>query len=157
MNKMVPQIEIIAFSDAYREIFKKLNYDWIERYFRIEKGDELSLSNPETEILGKGGFIFFAKIGGEVLGTVALLKKSDTVFELSKMAVGDSAQGKGVGNELIAHCVSFASELNIEKLVLYSNTSLKPAIHLYKKFGFQEIELEDGVYDRADIKMEKIL
>ena len=28
---------------------------------------------------------------------------------------------------------------------------------LYEKFGFVEIALEDGVYERADIKMERII
>jgi hypothetical protein len=28
---------------------------------------------------------------------------------------------------------------------------------LYIKYGFQEVPLEKGVYERADIKMEKIM
>jgi ribosomal protein S18 acetylase RimI-like enzyme len=28
---------------------------------------------------------------------------------------------------------------------------------LYRKFGFEEVPLEDGVYERADIKMEKVI
>ena len=48
-------------------------------------------------------------------------------------------------------------EKNIEKLILYSNTKLASAIHLYKKYGFTEIELEQGLYERANIKMEILI
>jgi len=38
--------------------------------------------------------------------------------------------------------------------MLYSNRSLVKAISLYKKVGFEEVELESDVYyERADIKM----
>ena len=57
----------------------------------------------------------------------------------------------------IEYILKIAEEKNIKTLILYSNRKLLSAIHLYKKFGFYEISLEDGVYDRADIKMKKIL
>ena len=91
------------------------------------------------------------------LGTVSLLKIDNATFELSKMAVTDGVQGLGIGNKLILHCIAVAEAKGIEKLILYSNRKLLPAIHLYEKFGFVEIPLEGGVYERADIKMERII
>jgi ribosomal protein S18 acetylase RimI-like enzyme len=55
----------------------------------------------------------------------------------------------------LEHCLKIAEQNGIKKLLLYSNRKLLPAIYLYIKFGFQEVPLEDGVYERADIKMEK--
>lgn len=150
-------IEIIPFSDDLQDHIKILNYEWLEKYFRIEEGDRVSLSDPKKEIIEKGGFIFYAKLNGEIVGTASLLKKSGTVFELGKMAVSGKARGHGIGTVLLEHCLKFAEELSIEKLVLYSNTRLQSAIHLYKKYGFQEVLLEPGLYERADIKMEKHL
>lgn len=150
-------IEIIAFSEDLAEPIKKLNYEWLQKYFRIEKGDEISLSNPKEHIIDKGGYIFYAKNGGEIVGTASLLKKSDAVFELGKMAVSEHSQGFGIGKILMEHCLNFAKQKQIKKLVLYSNTQLKPAIHLYEKYGFVETELEQGLYERANIKMEKEL
>ncbi|WP_294220719.1 GNAT family N-acetyltransferase [uncultured Chryseobacterium sp.] len=150
-------IQIIPFSDDLQDHIKILNYEWLEKYFRIEEGDRVSLSDPKKEIIEKGGFIFYAKLNGEIVGTASLLKKSGTVFELGKMAVSGKAQGHGIGTVLLEHCLKFAEELSIEKLVLYSNTRLQSAIHLYKKYGFQEVPLEPGLYERADIKMEKHL
>ena len=73
------------------------------------------------------------------------------------MAITSKIQGLGIGKKLIDHCLFFAKENKIEKLILYSNRKLLTALHLYRKFGFEEIELETGNYERADIKMERII
>jgi ribosomal protein S18 acetylase RimI-like enzyme len=151
------KIEIVDFTSDFKESIKILNYEWLERFFRVEKGDVTSLSNPKKEIIDKGGFIYYAKVNDEILGTVCLLKISDHVFELGKMAVTDKVQGLGIGRLLMEHCMMAAIEKDVTKLILYSNTSLKSAIHLYEKYGFVETELEKGLYERANIKMEKEL
>jgi ribosomal protein S18 acetylase RimI-like enzyme len=148
-------VEIIPFSQDLKEHIKVLNIAWLEKYFKVEEKDKITLSNPQEEIIDKGGLIFYARHNNEIIGTVSLLKTDDSTFELSKMAVSDKAQGLGVGNKLLEYCVNIAEEKGIKTLFLYSNTILLPAIHLYRKFGFVEIPLEAGVYERADIKMEK--
>lgn len=150
-------VEIIPFSSDLKEPIKTLNIEWLEKYFRVEEKDELVLSNPQEEIIDKGGMIFYARYNNEVLGTFSLMKIDNDIFELSKMAVSDKAQGLGIGNKLLVHCLAEAEENNIKKLLLYSNRILLPAIHLYEKFGFVEIPLEIGLYERADIKMEKTI
>lgn len=146
-------IEITSFAPVLAEHIKRLNYEWLEKYFRIEEGDVITLSDPKRYIIDKGGFIFFAIFENQVVGTAALMKKTETEFELGKMAVTESVQGKGIGRILLEHCLTFAKEKNIRSLVLYSNTQLQSAIHLYREFGFREIELESGLYERANIKM----
>ena len=150
-------VEIIPFSSDLKDHIKTLNLAWLTKYFRVEEKDELVLSNPQEEIINKGGFIFYAKNNNEILGTASLMKIDDLTYELSKMAVSDKAQGSGIGNKLLDHCLAVAQENNIKRLILYSNRILLPAIHLYEKFGFTEIVLEEGLYERADIKMEKII
>ncbi|HMS71229.1 MAG TPA: GNAT family N-acetyltransferase [Saprospiraceae bacterium] len=154
---MKDKIEIIHFSDELKKHIKTLNYEWLEKYFRIEPGDEYSLSNPRDAIIDKGGYIFYAKYDDEIVGTASLLKKSEDVFELGKMAVTDRVKGKGIGTILLEYCLDFAKEKGIPKLILYSNTRLTSALHLYKKYGFTETPLESGLYERADIKLEKVL
>jgi N-acetylglutamate synthase-like GNAT family acetyltransferase len=150
-------VEIIPFSSDLKEHIKTLNIEWLQKYFRVEERDEVVLSNPQEEIIDKGGLIFYARYKGEIIGTVSLMKMNNETFELSKMAVSNKAQGLGVGNKLLEHCMAVAENNNIKKLFLYSNRILLPALHLYEKFGFIEAPLEDVSYERADIKMEKIL
>ncbi|MCC9019963.1 GNAT family N-acetyltransferase [Flavobacterium lipolyticum] len=150
-------VEIISFSTDLKEHIKILNLEWLKKYFKVEEKDELVLSNPQEEIIDKGGLIFYARYNGEIIGTVSLMKVDHITFELSKMAVSDQAQGLGVGNKLLTHCMTVAKENHIKKLFLYSNRILLPALHLYEKFGFTEVPLGDVSYERADIKMEKIL
>jgi ribosomal protein S18 acetylase RimI-like enzyme len=155
MSNTDQKITIIPFTTELKDAIKILNYEWLERYFRIEPKDERVLSNPQEEIIDKGGLIFYAQYNQAIVGTVSLLKIDDGLFELTKMAVTDSVQGLGVGALLLHHIDSITFENNIKKLILYSNRTLLPALHLYRKFGFKEVDLEPGIYDRADIKMEK--
>src|SRR6187402_2370993 len=96
-------VEIIPFSADLKEHIKTLNKEWLQKYFKVEEKDELTLSNPQEEIIDKGGMIFYAKYNDEILGTVSLMKLDDNTFELSKMAVSDKAQGLGIGNKLLIH------------------------------------------------------
>lgn len=157
MNLEANKVRIIPFSIELKEPIKTLNLEWLQKYFKVEPKDEKVLSNPQGEIIDKGGMIFYAQYNNEILGTVSLLKIDDTTFELTKMAVSDGNQGLGIGKKLMEHCLNEAREKGIQKLILYSNRKLLPAIHLYELFGFIEIPVEDGVYERADIKMEKKL
>jgi ribosomal protein S18 acetylase RimI-like enzyme len=150
-------VEIIPFSTDLKEHIKTLNLEWLKKYFKVEPKDEIVLSDPQSEIIDKGGMIFYAKYNNQIVGTVSLIKIDDSTFELSKMAVTDTIQGLGIGKKIMEHCLAVAKREGIQKLILYSNRSLLPAIHLYEKYGFVEIALEDGVYERADIKMERII
>lgn len=154
---MNSKIEIINFSPELKEPIKTLNFEWLEKHFQIEEVDLILLSNPQEEIIDKGGFIFYAKLNDQIVGTASLLKKNDAVFELGKMAVTAQSRGYGIGNLLLEHSLDFAKQKGIQKIILYSNTALEAAINLYRKYGFVEIELENGIYNRANIKMEKLI
>jgi predicted GNAT family N-acyltransferase len=150
-------VTIIPFSPNLKKEIKILNLEWLEKFFKVEPRDKKVLSDPQGEIIDKGGMIFYAKYNDKIVGTVSLLKINDTTFELGKMAVTDGVHGLGIGNKLMEHCIEVAQQKGIKKLILYSNRKLLPALYLYTKFGFEEVSLEDGVYERADIKMEMII
>jgi len=148
------KIEIIPFDPAYAADFKNLNLDWLNKYFRVEPHDDEVLGDPEKHIIKPGGTVFFAKEGKRILGTVALMKIEDDVFELTKMAVTPEEQGRKIGQKLMEHTLKFAKEQGWKTLILYSNRKLENAIYIYKKYGFEEIPLEENnPYSRGDIKM----
>jgi mannose-6-phosphate isomerase-like protein (cupin superfamily)/predicted GNAT family N-acyltransferase len=151
------RIEIIPFAEELREPIRTLNLEWLERYFRVEEGDIVSLNDPLHEIIGKGGAVFYARYNGEIVGTASLMRLDDEVCELGKMAVTDRAQGRGIGAALLRHALAVARRRAFRTIVLYSHTGLAPAIHLYRKHGFTEVDLEPGHYARANIKMSRQL
>ncbi|MDB5191671.1 MAG: family acetyltransferase [Segetibacter sp.] len=151
---MEETIEIIPFTEEYAADFARLNIAWLEKYFEVEPIDRRIFSDPRTYILDNGGQIYIALYNNEIAGCFALMKSGNNEFELSKMAVDERFQGKQIGNKMLDYCLGAARQLGIAKLILYSNTRLKPAIHLYKKYGFVEVPLGDVEYKRADIKME---
>ena len=151
-------IKIVPYADQYKADIKKLNYEWLQKYFVVEPVDVEQLSDPKSHIIDKGGYIYFAQYNDEIVGTSSLLKVDVGHYELAKMAVTEKYKGLGIGKILIEHCINEAKLLNAQKLSLYSNTKLTPAIHLYEKYGFIEVPLPTDIhYERADIMMEKYL
>src|SRR5688500_5909808 len=135
-------IKILDYKPEYQPWFEKLNRQWIEKYFWMEPLDFEILQNPNEHIINKGGFIFMALYGKQVAGTVALKLISPGVYELTKMAVDEKFQGKKIGRALADAAISAAKENRAQKIVLYSNTSLRPAISLYEKTGFTEVPVD---------------
>ncbi len=150
-------IQIIPFSKELIPHFKAMNVAWLEKYFSVEPIDEKIFANPEAYILEPGGHIFFATYNGKIAGTCALIKGDDGFFEVAKMAVDETFQGRGIGHKLMEAVIQKANELRLPKLILYTNALLQPAIHLYKKFGFIEVPLTKTGYKRSGLKMEKNL
>lgn len=146
-------LRIVTFDPLFAADFARLNYAWIERFFEIEPHDRELLDDPETHIIADGGAIFFAVDDGEVVGTAALIADGDS-FELAKMAVDPEAQGRRIGSRLIEACISHASAAGKASIYLDSNTILDAAIHLYRKYGFVEAELDrSSPYARVNIRM----
>lgn len=144
----------MGYQNEYAQAFAELNYEWIEKYYSVEPHDREILDDPQVYIIDKGGQIFFALEAGEPVGTVALIRTGASVFELAKMAVSPEAQGKGIGALLISACIDYSAVQGIDEIILESNTRQEAALHLYRKAGFEEIELDpNSPYTRANIRM----
>ena len=147
------ETRIIPFEPRYREDFKRLNEAWLRKYFRVEPIDAEVLSDPERHILAPGGRVFFARVGGEVAGTCALMPDGDR-FELTKMAVDERFQGLGLGRKLLEAAVAEFKRLGGRELFLESNRALVPAIRLYETSGFRHRPRPAAShYERADVYM----
>ena len=150
--------KIISYDTIFAQEFYKLNVEWLESFFYVEDFDREVLSNPKKYIINKGGHIFFVLENQTIIGTVALMKNKKNSFELTKMAIIPEKRGNKIGQQLMKYCIEFAEENNFDKLILYSNTILKNAIHIYKKYGFKEVHVEENSpYKRSNIKMELVL
>ena len=56
---MTNEFQIIPYTRALKPYFKTLKREWLEKYFTVELYDATLLENCESEIINKGGCIFF--------------------------------------------------------------------------------------------------
>lgn len=147
-------IQIVPYEARYAQAFKRLNEEWIMTYFEIEEADRRALDDPEANIIRKGGHILVALLGADVVGVCALIPHDEQTYELAKMAVSPTVQGKGVGWLLGQAAIEKARACQMTRLYLESNTALVPAISLYRKLGFQETSGENSPYQRCNIWMD---
>src|SRR5580658_3257873 len=162
--------KIIDFQPAHQPFFEQVYREWFTAHFGVppEPIDDFVLTQPEKAILAKKGAILIATCDDQPAGFVALKKTSQSsdestkktnqsTYELTKMAVHPNFRGKGLGEALCRAALDRAATLGAQCLILYSHSSLQPALHLYRKLGFKETLLEKGLYSdfRCDIKMER--
>jgi GNAT superfamily N-acetyltransferase len=154
---MPVEITIREFQAGDETSFRRLNQEWIVRYFgALEAKDEEVLSNP-LKILRGGGRVFFAVADGETIGCCALVVMGPGEFEVAKMAVTESWQGAGVGRQLLQAVIAAARDMGASRLFLETNHVLTPAIHLYESLGFRHIPHVPSPYVRSDVSMELLL
>jgi DNA-binding MarR family transcriptional regulator/N-acetylglutamate synthase-like GNAT family acetyltransferase len=157
-ERVAKEIRVLDYQPQYQPDFKRLNVEWIERYFRVEAADLKALDHPDEYIMERGGHILLAEYQGQIVGTCALLKMDENSFELAKMAVSPLVQGLGIGFRLGEAAIAKATSLGATRLYLESNTKLTPALQLYHKLGFRKtVAGQPSPYERCNIQMELLL
>ena len=153
--------KMLSYQPALANHFESINTQWINEMFQLEDIDKQVLSDPETYIINKGGFVYFAEhahLG--IVGTCALLNHGNRHFELTKMGVSEHAQGLKVGEKLLQYVIAQALAKKPNALFLLTNKKCKAAIHLYEKNGFvhdEQIMKSYGAnYERCNVAMKYI-
>ncbi|MHC4945071.1 MAG: bifunctional helix-turn-helix transcriptional regulator/GNAT family N-acetyltransferase [Planctomycetota bacterium] len=134
------EIEIVDYRPNYMKHFESLNRAWMEGKFRIEKHDAEMLSDPFENIIKPGGAVIFAKLGRKIVGTCALLRHENGVFELAKMAVAEESRRRLVGTKLTLAIIEKTKAFGACELYLETHPTFVHAQRLYESLGFKHME-----------------
>lgn len=83
---------------------------------------------------------WIAEKDGEIAGSVFLVAKSKSVAQLRLLYVEPLARGLGIGTRLVGECLRFARQAGYHKIVLWTQSDLDAARHIYKKASFRIVE-----------------
>ncbi|VTU32378.1 DNA-binding transcriptional repressor MarR [Variovorax sp. PBL-H6] len=99
-------------------------------------GEFLRKFEPEWE------HCWIAELDGERVGAVFLVRKSATVAQLRLLLLAPRARGLGLGARLTDECIGFARRKGYRKMVLWTNSCLLAARHIYATRGFELVKSE---------------
>lgn len=138
---------IEPYTDAYKEQVGTLvtTIQQVEFNVPITLADQPDLYDiPNVCQIGKGNF-WIARIGEEVLGTIALLDNGEDVGTLRKMFVKKEYRGKewGIAHKLLDALLAWAQKHHYQGIYLGTIDRLKAAQRFYEKTGFRRIAPEN--------------
>ena len=149
-------MKVILFEEKYRQDFIDFNKDWIVSNFGFLEEHDIQTFEKIDEEMKAGAMIFFAVENDIALATCMAMPMEGTTWEICKLGSNKNVPHKGAGSAVFRASMKWALEHGAERLFILSNSKLKPALHIYKKYGFEEIALNDYEYIRGDIAFEYI-
>ncbi|WP_370223952.1 GNAT family N-acetyltransferase [Cytobacillus sp.] len=114
-------------------------YGWDERFEALVSqiaADFINNYNPKRERC------WIAEMNGEIVGSIFVVEGSEDTAKLRLLIVDPKARGLGLGSQLVEECINFSRQAGYKKLVLWTNSVLKEARHIYQKKGFQLVNEE---------------
>jgi DNA-binding MarR family transcriptional regulator/GNAT superfamily N-acetyltransferase len=71
------------------------------------------------------------------VGGVFVAKVSDEMAQLRLLHVEAEARGLGIGKRLVEECIRFARQAGYRKIMLWTQSNLNAARHIYREAGFE--------------------
>jgi GNAT superfamily N-acetyltransferase len=119
---------------AHRQaILYAREYDWDETYEALA-AEILAAFVKTRDPNRERGWI--AIRDDRILGSVFLMRGSETTAKLRLLYVEPDARGLGLGRRLVDACIDYARQKDYRTLTLWTNDVLVPARRIYQVAGF---------------------
>lgn len=117
-----------------------MEYGWDQHFEALVSqivSDFIKNFNPKRERC------WIAEMNGEVVGSIFIVEENEEVAKLRLLLVDPKARGLGLGTTLVEECIRFSKRAGYKKIVLWTNSVLKEARHIYQKSGFELVNEEN--------------
>ena len=123
---------------AHRQaILYAQEYNWDETYEALAAEIMAAFVNRHDRQTERG---WIAERDGTIVGSVFVMRASETVAKLRLLYVEPAARGFGLGRRLVDTCIQFARDNGYRTLTLWTNDVLVPARRIYQAAGFRHTE-----------------
>jgi len=118
--------EEYGFDASFEALVAKIGFEFLTHF------------NPKRERC------WIAEVNGHNAGHIFLVEHPDEpkTAKLRLLLVESSARGTGLGTTLVNECIAFARLAGYRKIVLWTQSTLLAAHHIYKKAGFRLVKEE---------------
>jgi GNAT superfamily N-acetyltransferase len=128
--------------ERHAEIYSR-EYGWGKRFEELV-AEILTKFLQDFDPDREHGWI--AELDGRRVGSVFLMKQSESVAQLRLLLVEPEARGRSIGKRLVHECTRFARGAGYENIILWTNSVLRAARRRYEAEGYSR-DREEG-HDR---------
>jgi putative acetyltransferase len=96
--------------------------------------------NPDLDDIAASyadGWFRVAVIGGEIVGTGALIPRGEGILEIRRMSVRHGLRRRGIGGEILRRLIEDARASGCRTVILETTSTWRDAADFYRKHGFR--------------------
>lgn len=133
-------------------VYRRIGLNRMDDFLVLEEAsfptDRISRRNLRNLLLSPTAYCIGAYRQGELVGSMVLLFRGHArVARIYSIAVSENARGAGIGRSMVDRAEREARRRGCDRLRLEVRMDNTPAIRLYEKLGFEDVQVLPGYYE----------